>query len=379
MNSGATVRGTVGGIAAASAANAFVVSLRTRIAAFELDAEFSVPASGITGVFGASGSGKTTLLRCIAGLHRADGVVRLGDRTWQDASSRSFVPPEARDVGLVAQESDLFPHLNVSGNLAYAVGRRPAGAMRHDELDVAAELGIGDLLARLPASLSGGERQRVAIARALLAGPRLLLMDEPVSSLDEPARRAILACIAAAAARFGVAVLYVSHSLTEVSRIADRCVWLADGRVRHVGTVSAIVAQMDFGRWRDEDAGVVVDATVRSHDDNWSLTMLDSPWGPFTVRRLPEVAGTRVRLQVLASDVSLGAAPQADSSIMNEFAVRVLGCGDLGPGEVLARLAPRAGGDAVLFARLTKRSADRLGVRAGADVYARVKAAAVIG
>lgn len=356
-----------------------VVDLATRVGAFSLDARFTVPASGITGILGASGSGKTTLLRSIAGLHRGAGTVRIGDVAWQDDALRRFVPPVARGIGWVSQETDLFPHLSVSGNLAYGAGRRPIDAAHHDAVAIAERTGITGLANRMPASLSGGERQRVAIARALLAAPGILLMDEPVSALDEPARREILACVADVAKTFGVPVLYVSHSLGEVSRIADRLVWLAGGRVQRVGSVSEVVAQMDFGRWRDEDAGVVVDATIRAHDDTWTTTTLDSPWGPFVVRHLDGVPGSGVRLQVLASDVSLGVAPQTDSSIMNEFAATVLECAEAGPGELLVRLAPRGGGSAVLLARLMRRSADRLGVHAGADVYVRVKAAAVLG
>lgn len=353
------------------------VHLTARAGAFALDAEFAVPAAGITGVFGASGSGKTTLLRAISGLQAATGMIRVGDTTWQDPSGR-VVAPHARDIGWVSQDADLFPHLSVGGNLAFGANRRPIHASRPDVDAIVSRTRIRDLMGRRPASLSGGERQRVAIARALIAAPRVLLMDEPVSALDEPARRDILACVADVTSAFGVPVLYVTHALAEVSRIADRLLWLVDGRVRHAGPVAEVVSRMDFSRWRGEDAGVVVDATVRGHDATWATTMLDSAWGPFVVRRLEATPGTHVRLQVLASDVSLGVAPQTDSSIMNEFPAVVVECASGDAGELLVRLAPRAGGDAALLARILGQSADRLGVRDGAEVYARVKAAAVL-
>jgi molybdate transport system ATP-binding protein len=358
------------------------VRVSARIGAFVLDAAFDVPASGVTGIFGASGSGKTTLLRSIAGLHRAAGSVGIGDVRWQDDAAGRFVRPEARGIGWVSQEPDLFPHLTVEQNVAYGKHRRLAGAPLPDGTIVADKTGIRGLSGRLPASLSGGERQRVAIARALMAGPRVLLMDEPVSALDEPARRDVLACVTDVARSFGVPILYVSHSLAEVSRMADRLVWLVEGRVRHAGAVSEVVTRMDFGRWRDDDAGVVIDATIRAHDDAWATTQLDSAWGPFVVRRQRGAPGSRVRVQVRASDVSLGVAPQVDSSIMNEFAATVVECAEGGPGEMLVRLAPRGphhGGEAILLARVMRQSAARLGVRAGAAVYARVKAAAVLG
>src|SRR6185436_9726136 len=170
-----------------------------------------------------------------------------------------------------------FPHLTVRENLRYGFRRVRDPASRRDWESTIEHVGVGSLLDRRTAGLSGGERQRVAIARALLASPRILLMDEPVSALDEPARRELFSYIETLAGTFGVPVLYVSHSLAEVSRLADRVIWLAGGRVQQVGALEDVVAQMDFSRWRDEDAGVVVRTTVRAHDDHWSTTVLDSP------------------------------------------------------------------------------------------------------
>jgi molybdate transport system ATP-binding protein len=354
------------------------VTLCAELGAFSFDCEFVAPAHGITGVFGASGSGKTTLLRSIAGLHRANGMVRVGDVVWQHDERRTFVPAHERGAGLVAQESDLFPHLTVEENLRFAF-RRVRDAGRRQPWDAVVEqTGVRPLLNRSPASLSGGERQRAALARALLSSPRLLLLDEPLSALDEPARREVFASIEKLAETFAVPVLYVSHSLLEVARIADRLVWMAHGRVERSGTVDHVLGGMDFNRWRTDDAGVVVTAVVRAHDDDWATTALDGPWGAMIVARQQAAVGARVRIQVLASDVSLGVAPQTDSSILNEFPMRVAECVSLSPGAVLVRMTPRAGGEPVMLARVMRVSAARLGIEPGRDVFARVKAAAVL-
>ena len=196
-----------------------------RLGAFTLDAAFDAPGSGVTGLFGASGSGKTPVLRCLAGLHRPEsGTVRLEGEVWQDDGAGVFLPPHGRAVGYVSQEADLFPHLSVERNLRYADDRVPAGLRRFAWDDVVSWLGVGALLDRGVTSLSGGERQRVAIARALLASPRLLLMDEPVSALDEPARREVLSYLDRVLGELAVPVVYVSHSRAEVARLADHVV-----------------------------------------------------------------------------------------------------------------------------------------------------------
>lgn len=191
---------------------------------FRLDADFNMPASGITAVWGASGSGKTSLLRAIAGLDRIAGTVRIEDTTWQDAAV--FIPPHKRRVGYVFQEASLFPHLNVHDNLSYAAKRAPPPA---DFDAIVADLGIRPLLSRSIHDLSGGERQRVALARVLLSSPRLLLMDEPLSSLDRPARGGILPLIKTLGER--LPILYVTHDPSEVAVLADRALRIEAGRV----------------------------------------------------------------------------------------------------------------------------------------------------
>jgi molybdate transport system ATP-binding protein len=202
--------------------------LAGRFGDFVLDCAAEVPAAGVTAVVGPSGSGKTTLLRCLAGLARAEGRVRVAGAVWQDAGV--FLAPHRRGVGYVFQEPSLLPHLTVRQNLDFAAKRAPAGeGPRFAE--VVEMLGVERLLARRPDRLSGGERQRAAIARALLAKPALLLMDEPLSSLDAGSKAEVLPYIEALHRRLALPVIYVSHDAAEVARLADRVVTMRDGRL----------------------------------------------------------------------------------------------------------------------------------------------------
>ncbi|CAN7297517.1 ATP-binding cassette domain-containing protein [Phenylobacterium sp. LjRoot225] len=203
--------------------------LRGRFGGLQLDAEAEVPAEGVTALIGPSGAGKTTLLRCLAGLARAEGEVMVGEAVWQDA--RRFVPPHRRGIGYVFQEPSLLAHLSVKRNLEFAArraGERPGPAFD----DAVAMLGLEALLDRSPAALSGGERQRVAIARALLSRPELLLMDEPLSSLDAASKAELLPYLEALHRRLRLPILYVSHDALEIARLADRVLRMDGGRLR---------------------------------------------------------------------------------------------------------------------------------------------------
>ncbi len=205
--------------------------LKGRLGAFELDAELDVPARGVTALVGPSGCGKTTVLRCLAGFCRLPGQVAFAGEAWQDA--HRFVPPHRRPVGYVFQEASLFPHLSVRGNLAFALKRaaRAGEAPAHGFDELAALLDLERLLDRATQKLSGGERQRVAIARALAAQPRLLLMDEPVSSLDPDGKAEVLGRLEPAMAVLRIPMIYVSHDPAEVTRLADRVLTMAGGRI----------------------------------------------------------------------------------------------------------------------------------------------------
>lgn len=353
-------------------------------APFRLDVDTDLPVPGITGVVGRTGSGKTTLLRCVAGLEPGlRGRVALGDMVWQGSASDP-VPTHRRRVGYVFQEASLFPHLDVRGNLTFAERRaRPAGtdvrrtwAPARDE--VVGPLGVEPLLSRDPATLSGGERQRVAIARALLSNPRLLLMDEAVSAVDEASRRDLLASVRRLVSRLRLPLLYVSHSVEEVAGLADHVLWLEGGRALASGPTADVLTRVDFARWRGPGAAAVVDGTVASHDEPHRLTRVEVPWGMLMLRRVGVPRGHRLRLQIGANDVALGLAEERDTSVLNQLPMRVADVVDEGDGNVLVRLRSEAGGP-VLLARITSLSTERLGLEPGLPVWARVKAVAVSG
>jgi molybdate transport system ATP-binding protein len=356
------------------------VSLTARLRAargrFTLDVELDVPARGVTALFGPSGSGKTSVLRCLAGLDRdARGAVRLGDEVWQDESG-TFVPAHRRGAACVFQDGDLFPHLDVAGNLRFAARR---ARRAHPSLQEVTEwLGVSALLPRTPDRLSGGERQRVSLARAILSGPRLLLLDEPLSALDEPGRREILPYIESLPERLGIPIVYVTHALEEAARLSTRMVWLVDGRIRGSGPPTELLGRLDFARWRGDAAAVVVDALVHGHDEAYALTRLDGPWGDIWVRRLDRAVGEAVRVQIDASDVFVELEQGGPSSVLNRFALRVLDLEQAGAGQVLLRLGEGNAGAPVLLARITRLSCDRLGLREGAAVRAGVKSVAVV-
>jgi molybdate transport system ATP-binding protein len=352
--------------------------LRTTLGGFALDAALEAPPSGVTGLFGPSGSGKTSLLRCLAGLTQAErGYVQLDEETWQDADAEVFVPPHRRGVGYVAQHGDLFPQLNVRDNLRYGMRRVPPAERRLSWDDVVEWVAVRPLLDRDVSRLSGGERQRVALGRALLASPRLMLLDEPVSALDEPSRHEVLACLSGVFRRLDVPVLYVSHSLTEVARMAEHLVWLMEGRVADAGSVGQVLGRMDFARWRGEEIATLLDARIRSHDEEYHLTDVTTPLGALVIHRRSEGPGTAIRVQINARDVSIGLEPQHRSSILNELPLDIVEIADLSASDCLVRLA-RGADSPVLFARLTRRSRDQLALTPGQRVFARVKSVAVL-
>ena len=350
---------------------------------FVLDIDALLPTRGVTAIFGPSGCGKTTWLRIIAGLERgAVGRVVFRGERWQSRDGR-FVPPRRRAIGFVFQDAALFPHLSVRDNLLYGARRAPAGdgsgsaaADRMSFDEVVERLRLSTLLPRYPATLSGGEAQRVAIGRALLAAPRLLLMDEPLSALDEAARHDILDLLEDLRARIAVPVVYVSHNRAEVARLADFAVLMRDGRVRARGSVFSLFARLDVAREAGSEAAAVIEATVAGEEEEWRLTRLTFPGGTFLVAGIDRPTGARVRLRVLARDVSLTLERQRNTSILNIFPATVVEMLENGPAGMLVRLDVAG---TPLLSAITRRSASHLALAPGRRVFAQVKAVALIG
>lgn len=359
-------------------ARALALELRARVGDFELDVAFAAAERGVTAIFGPSGSGKTTLLRCVAGLVRPyRGWLQVDETRWFDAARGIDLPVHRRSCGYVFQEASLLEHLSVRGNLEY--GRKRAGGQRLELGTVAGWLGVQSLLDRRPANLSGGERQRVAIARALLANPRVLLMDEPLAALDDDSRRGILTCFEDLRLQLSIPVLYVSHSLREVSRLADHVIWLDAGRVRAAGPPNELLARLDLAAAQEDQAGAVIATCVAAHDDEYALTALEGACGRLWVKRLERQPGEAVRVQILARDVSLALDREMRSTILNQFPAEVLELADSPPGQVLVRLGCGDGSErAFVLARITRRSRAQLGLQVGTRVFARVKSVSLL-
>lgn len=341
---------------------------------FKLDVELNIPDRGVTAVFGPSGCGKTTLLRLIAGLERCDnGTLKVGGRVWQDG--REYIPPHKRSIGFVFQEASLFPHLNVAKNLEYGVKRVPI-AERKVSVDHSVELlGIGHLLDRKAHQLSGGEKQRVAIARALAVSPKILLMDEPLSALDQALKREIMPYLESLHDELNVPIIYVSHSPDEVARLADHLVLLENGRVRADGPIGSMLTRLDLPLAYGDDAAAVIEAKVTGHDDHYAVTYLEFGGGQFTVARNSLSVGQVVRLRVVARDVSLTLEHQTGTSILNIISATIAEIITDEQPEVIVRLI--AGGVSLL-SRITRKSAEQLDLTCGQRVYAQIKSIALL-
>jgi molybdate transport system ATP-binding protein len=343
---------------------------------FRMDLDLTLPQRGTTALFGPSGSGKTTCLRLLAGLDRGQGVVQVLDEHWQDDPRGVFVPAHRRAVGYVFQDHPLFSHLSVLGNLDYGRRRSQDRAPRIDRDFLVELLGIGSLLERRPDRLSGGERQRVAIAQALLRQPRVLLLDEPLAALDVARKAEILAYIERLRDELSIPIVYVSHAMEEVARLAGHLVLLDAGRVVASGAIHEMLARLDLPLALGEDTGVVIDATVTDHDAPNHLTRVSFDGGTLWVGRVERPAGSKVRVRALARDVSLALEPPGPSSILNMLAGRVTEVRDDGPDGANVRLTVGEGNIALL-ARITRRSMVALGIRPGLTVYAQIKSVAL--
>ena len=347
---------------------------------FLLDVALALPSQGITALFGPSGCGKTTVLRALAGLERAAGRVALDDEIWQDDATGCFVPTHRRPLGYVIQDAALFPHLDVRGNLNYG-RKRAAGERDRIALDAVIELlGIGHLQLRRPTTLSGGERQRVAIARALATGARLLLMDEPLAALDAARKAEILPYLERLHRELALPIVYVTHAMDEVARLAHHLVLMRDGRVDAAGALTDLMARADLPLARLDDAGVVITAEVAEHDDLHHMTRIAYRDSSLWVGPSSASPGQPVRARILARDVSVTRQRPAETSILNVLPV-VIDSVQHEPSTALLSLRVGHGDQQAcwtLLARITNRSLDALNLQPGDVLHAQIKGVALM-
>jgi molybdate transport system ATP-binding protein len=343
---------------------------------FRLDASFRGGA-GVTALFGPSGSGKSSLIALMAGLTRPDrGRIVLDGRTLVDVVARTFVPPHKRRIGLVFQDAQLFPHLSVRQNLLFGRFFSPRAERTIALGPVVETLGISGLLGRRPLSLSGGERQRVAIGRALMASPRLLLMDEPLASLDMARRLEVLPLIERLRDEFCVPIVYVSHAVEEVARLSATVVVLENGRVTAVGPPSEVLAGGP-DRPGERAGGVsVLSGVVGAFDAAYAVTPLAHPGGSIVLPGRARVAvGQPARVVVRATDVTLATSRPRNLTIRTSLegvVARVIR--DDGP---IALVEVRFEGGDRLMASATRLGVDEIGLAEGDRVFALVKSVAL--
>jgi len=346
-----------------------------RLGDFRLQVEFSLPGSGISAIYGPSGCGKTSLLRAIAGLDQhAQSQMVFGNQNWQTAER--FLPVHQRPVAYVFQEANLFEHLDVQANLEYGWRRIP----KHQRLiplqRILELLDLGPLVKRRPATLSGGERQRVAIGRALAANPQLLLMDEPLASLDQQRREEILPCLLSLHREFALPIIYVSHDRTEISKLADHLLLMDAGRIIASDRCQHLLTRLDLPLAHQDSAGSIFDAQVTSVDSHFELTRFRCGAIDFVMPGTGMSPGHSARLLIAARDVSLALSRATDSSILNILPAHIESMSASVAGSVTVRLKI---GELIMLSRITARSADQLGLKEGMPVFAQVKSIALSG
>jgi molybdate transport system ATP-binding protein len=350
------------------------IDVRKRLGAFALDARFE-SGGRLTALFGASGSGKSTLVNLVGGLLRPDqGRIEVDGRVLVDTDMRIHLPPHRRRVGYVFQDARLFPHMSVRANLGYGRFFTPKRE-RYETFDRIVELlGIGHLLDRRPGRLSGGEKQRVAIGRALIASPRLLLMDEPLAALDDARKAEIMPYLERLRDETEIPIIYVSHSVPEVARLANSVVVLSGGKVAASGPASEVLQRLDLlPREERAEGGALIDMTVAEKDGVFSMTVLRSAAGKIRVPELALPIGARIRVRLRARDIMIATQPPEGLSALNVLPGRITAI-DEGKG-ALADVHLDCGGDRLL-ARITRQSMTRLRLAPGMDVFAVIKTVA---
>ena len=375
-------------------ANSHMNSIRLQLelarGSFNLKVDLHLPVQGISVIYGPSGSGKTTLLRCVAGLEtQARGRVQVVSDVWQDDSLGVSLPTSQRPLGYVFQEASLFGHLDVAANLSYGLKRSHARNQQMVLEEAITLLGIGELLNRRTDQLSGGERQRVAIARALATQPKLLLLDEPLASLDSARKQDILPWLEKLRDELKIPMLYVTHAADEVIRLADTLVVMDAGQVRAVGPVTEVLSNIDLPLVVGDDVGALIEGHVQALDKEWHLSQVriskessgtagegNPTVASLWVRDSGLEIGQPVRLRVLARDVSITLEVAQNTSIQNHLPCVVESIhAESHPSQVLLRLRC---GEVFLLARVTARGVHDLGLQVGMQAWAQVKSVALV-
>lgn len=348
---------------------------------FKLRIDCSIESHGVTAIYGHSGSGKTTLLRWIAGLeHGTAGQLQFNDTIWQD--QHTFVKPEQRLIAYVFQDARLFPHLDVSANLNYAYQRRcKTGKSSPSITQVCDWLQLAPLLSQSAATLSGGQQQRVAIGRALLSNPQLILMDEPLGALDKKSREHILQLLEQLDQHINVPMLYVSHSIEEVSRIADNLIIIEEGQLIAQGSLLELCHRLDLQLAHEDNAASIIEGQIDRYDDRYDLSeLIVDGQHRLYLSRCTAPEGTSLHIRVPARDISISLQHHSDSSILNILpctisAIESSPKQNSSASRVLIKLQL---GQQYLLARLTHKSADRLQLQIGQTVFAQIKSVALL-
>ena len=351
------------------------VNITKAFGSFRLETQFEVEEGSITAIFGKSGAGKTSTINAIAGLTRPDvGVIQIGNTTLFDQNLKINLPIYKRQIGYVFQDDRLFPHMTVQNNLIYGTPKNRDVANSLNLTDITVLLELAPLLERRPKTLSGGEKQRVAIGRALLSNPKLLLMDEPLASIDVQHRFEILPFIQRVREKIGITIIYVTHALEEVIFIADQIILLSEGQVTAQGTVEEIMSRLDLHPMTSRfDAGAVISATYSGYDREFDLGELSFDGGTLRIAGLNAEIGIHLRAHIRARDVSLMLDKPKDTSVLNVFKGELIEIRhEEGPQlDLLINIGTP------LIARITRKSLNDLNLDIGSKVYAMIKAVAI--
>ncbi|MEI6708902.1 MAG: molybdenum ABC transporter ATP-binding protein [Methylococcales bacterium] len=353
-----------------------IAQFKLNYGTFSLDVDLRLPSSGITVLFGHSGSGKTTLLRCIAGLqHAPQGFLSINGSIWQDSDHKLFLPTHKRSLGYVFQEANLFAHLTVLDNLAFGLKRIMQKPNTEKFKQIIELLGIEHLMERMPERLSGGERQRVAIARALVLNPEVLLMDEPLASLDSKRKQEIMPFLTRLHNELNIPVLYVTHSQQEVAQLADYLVVLENGNVQAAGLLSDTFSRVDLPLAQDKQASSVWQVKIIEHETAYHLTRVAFAGGELSLPAINAALGTALRIQIYARDVSITLEVSKVTSILNVLPATITDIVDDEDGQSVVRLQV---GSQPLLAHITRKSAQLLALQTGMMVYVQIKGTSIL-